>query len=454
MKSIREHVTGEKHKNRVLLALSDHVSKLVHTKLWLKVLIALGLGSVIGILLGPDVGLVTKEAAATITDWLALPGHLFLAVIKMIIIPLVFSSIIVGIVSSGSSSFLKKIGPRMALYFVITTTVAIMIGFGITELIQPGAYIDPASFDTTGGADMADVTATEGGTVPERIVSLVPSNPVETMVKGDLLGVVILSIVAGIAMLSLSKKHFESMVNLLEGVQEITMRIIKWVMHIVPLAVLGLIAQVTSKIGLSVLAGLGVYVVTVLAGLLLLVVFYNMIVFFFSNTTPREFMRNIKEAQLLAFSTSSSAAVMPLSMKIGEERLKVRKAISEFLIPVGATVNMDGTALYQAVATIFLAQAFGVTLTTGALVTIIAITVGASIGTPSVPGVGIVVLATILQTAGIPAAGIALILGVDRILDMSRTTINVTGNLAACLYFDKELAHLLDAAPVVQETTA
>ncbi|MFP4524689.1 MAG: dicarboxylate/amino acid:cation symporter [Candidatus Woesearchaeota archaeon] len=454
MKSIREHVTGEKHKNRVLLALSDHISKLVHTKLWLKVLIALGLGSVIGILLGPDMGLVTKEAAATITDWLALPGHLFLAVIKMIIIPLIFSSIIVGLVSSGSSAFLKKIGPRMAVYFVITTTVAIMIGFGITELIQPGAYIDPASFDTTSEAEMPDVSATEGGSVPERIVSLVPSNPVETMVKGDLLGVVILSIVAGIAMLSLSKKHFESMVNLLEGIQEVTMRIIKWVMHIVPLAVLGLIAQVTSKIGLSVLAGLGVYVITVLAGLLLLVVFYNMIVFFFSNTTPREFMKNIKEAQLLAFSTSSSAAVMPLSIKIGEERLKVRKAISEFLIPVGATVNMDGTALYQAVATIFLAQAFGVTLTMGALVTIIAITVGASIGTPSVPGVGIVVLATILQTAGIPAAGIALILGVDRILDMSRTTINVTGNLAACLYFDKELAHLLDAAPAVQEATA
>ncbi|MGM5481743.1 MAG: dicarboxylate/amino acid:cation symporter, partial [Nanobdellota archaeon] len=326
----------------------------------------------------------------------------------------------------------------------------IIIGFGITSIIQPGSYIDPESFSSLSGnqevnTDMSEVTGVQGASIPDKIINIIPSNPLRSMINGDLLGVVILSMIVGIAMLSLSKQHFVTMVEVLESVQEITMRIIKWVMHIVPLAVLGLIAQVTSKIGFEALAGLGVYVLTVLSGLALLIVVYNLIVFFFTDYNPREFMRNIKEAQLLAFSTSSSAAVMPLSMKIGEDKLHVKKAISEFLIPVGATVNMDGTALYQAVATIFLAQAFGVTLSIGSLVAIVAITVGASIGTPSVPGVGIVVLATILQTAGIPAAGIALILGVDRILDMSRTTINVTGNLAACLYFDKKLAGLFPA---------
>ncbi|MFP4118502.1 MAG: dicarboxylate/amino acid:cation symporter [Candidatus Woesearchaeota archaeon] len=457
MKSIREHITGKKHNNRILLSLHNHLSHLLHTKLWLKVLIALVLGSVAGICLGPDMNFISQSLGKTITDWLALPGHIFLSLIKMIIIPLVFSSIIVGIVSSGSSSFLKKIGPRMAIYFIITTTIAIIIGFSVTSIIQPGSYINPDSFTSLSGekdvvnTDMSELTGAQGASIPDKIVNIIPSNPFKSMVNGDLLGVVIISIIVGLAMLSLSKEHFKTMVSFLEGVQEITMRIIKWVMHIVPLAVFGLIAQVTSKIGFDALAGLGVYILTVLSGLALLIIVYNLIIFFFTSTSPRAFMRDIKEAQLLAFSTSSSAAVMPLSMKIGEDKLHVKKAISEFLIPVGATVNMDGTALYQAAATIFLAQAFGVTLSIASLVGIVVITVGASIGTPSVPGVGIVVLATILQSAGIPAAGIALILGVDRILDMSRTTINVTGNLAACLYFDKKMAPMLNPKPTIEE---
>ncbi len=454
MKSIRERITGKIHKNRVLISLSDQLTHLHNAKLWLKVLIALVLGSVAGILLGPDMNLVSGELAKTITDWVALPGHIFLAVIKMIIIPLVFSSIIVGIVSSGSSTFLKRIGPRIAFYFLITTTIAILIGFGITSIIQPGSYMDADSVNSLSSekkhSQVSMTDSTGDDTIPERIVNIIPSNPFKTMVNGDLLGVVIMSIVTGLAMFSISKKQFSTILELLEGIQEITMRVIKWIMYIVPLAVFGLMAQVTSNVGFSALAGLGIYMLTVLTGLFLLIIMYNIIIMVFTDTNPKEFMKNIREVQLLAFSTSSSAAVMPLSMKVGEEKLKVRKQISEFLIPIGATVNMDGTALYQVVATIFLAQSFGVSLSIGSLITIIAVTVGASIGTPSVPGVGMVVLSTILQTAGIPAVGIALIIGVDRILDMSRTTINVTGNLAACLYFDKILPKLI-AKPTPKE---
>ncbi|MFW5865594.1 MAG: dicarboxylate/amino acid:cation symporter, partial [Nanoarchaeota archaeon] len=386
MKSIRERITGKIHKNRVLISLSDQLTHLHNAKLWLKVLIALVLGSVAGILLGPDMNLVSGELAKTITDWVALPGHIFLAVIKMIIIPLVFSSIIVGIVSSGSSTFLKRIGPRIAFYFLITTTIAILIGFGITSIIQPGSYMDADSVNSLSSekkhSQVSMTDSTGDDTIPERIVNIIPSNPFKTMVNGDLLGVVIMSIVTGLAMFSISKKQFSTILELLEGIQEITMRVIKWIMYIVPLAVFGLMAQVTSNVGFSALAGLGIYMLTVLTGLFLLIIMYNIIIMVFTDTNPKEFMKNIREVQLLAFSTSSSAAVMPLSMKVGEEKLKVRKQISEFLIPIGATVNMDGTALYQVVATIFLAQSFGVSLSIGSLITIIAVTVGASIGTP------------------------------------------------------------------------
>ena len=321
MKSVRERITGKKHSNRVLLSLHDTLDHLLHTKMWLKVLIALVMGSVIGILLGPDMNLFSSSLSATITDWVALPGHLFLSIIKMIIIPLVFSSIIIGIVSSGNSSFLKKIGPRIGLYFLITTTVAIGIGFAITSIVQPGSYIDPNSFSSL--SSEPDVNMNAGGiqdmSTPEKIVNIIPSNPFRSILNGDLLGVVILSMIVGIAMFSLKKEQFHTTVTLLESVQEITMRIIKWVMYIVPLAVLGLIAQVTSKIGLDALAGLGIYVLTVLGGLLALMIFYNLVVLIFTSTSPREFMKQIREAQLLAFSTSSSAAVMPISMKIGEE---------------------------------------------------------------------------------------------------------------------------------------
>ncbi|MGM5480321.1 MAG: dicarboxylate/amino acid:cation symporter [Nanobdellota archaeon] len=442
MKSVRERITGDKNHRRVLKSLSDHVLHLLQKKLWLKVLIALALGSVVGVLFGPDMNLISSSLAKTITDWLALPGHLFLALIKMVILPLIVSSIIVGIVSSGDKSFLKKIGPRIALYFVMTTTVAVIIGFTVSNIIAPGTFIDTNNFDLE-NSDSLDPTGSNQLTsqsIPEQIVNLIPSNPIKTMVQGDLLGIVILSIITALAMFNISKKHFKTTISLLESIQEITMRIIKWVMHIVPLAVFGLIAQAISGIGLDALTGLGIYMLTVVTGLIILLLFYVLIVRIFSRRNPRKFLRAIRAPQLLAFSTSSSAAVMPLSIKTAEEDLKVRKSITEFLVPVGATVNMDGTALYQVTATIFLAQAFGIALPIGTLITIIAITVGASIGTPSVPGVGIVVLATILQSAGIPAVGIALILGVDRILDMCRTTLNVTGDLTACTFFDKHIS--------------
>ena len=426
---------------------STKLLTLVQTRLWLKVVIGLFLGIVLGVVLGPDLSLISPRTAALITGWLALPGNLFLQLVKMIVIPLVFSSIIVGILSAGEPEFLKKIGPRLAVYFLVTTTTATMIGFGVSYVIRPGAYINTAEMDVvTEARNVADPGLGKDAfsSIPDKVVDILPSNPLESMLRGDMLGVVMFTIIIGLALMFISKELMTPALNLLITVQEVSMTVVKWAMVLVPYAVFGLMTQITSRIGINALAGLSMYIVTVLVGLTLLVGVYLLIIILFTDRPPLRFLGNIKEVQLLAFSTSSSAAVMPLSIKTAEEKLKVKPAISQFLIPVGATINMDGTALYQVVATVFLAQVFGVELSFPAMLMIVAITVGASIGAPSAPGVGIVILATILESAGIPTSGIALILGVDRILDMSRTSANVTGDLTACAFFNKQLARFFE----------
>lgn len=225
------------------------------------------------------------------------------------------------------------------------------------------------------------------------------------------------------------------------------MTVVRWAMTLAPFAVFGLLAQMTAKIGLDALVGMAVYVLTVLLGLLVLFLLYVVILVVAAGQGPGGFLRGTRELLLLAFSTSSSAAVMPLSIKTAEEVFKVRPSVSQFVIPLGATINMNGTALYQGVATIFLAQVFGVDVGAGGLLLVVVTAVGASIGTPAAPGVGIVILAMVLGTVGVPAAGIALIMGVDRILDMSRTAINVSGDLVAAIIMDRRFS----GAPATEE---
>jgi len=431
---------------RSLKSMTHNIQGLIEGKLWIKVLIGLALGIALGVLLGPDFQLISPEQTFVITGWLVLPGQIFLRLVKMIIIPLVFSSIIVGLVSSGDPAFLKKIGPRLMLYFTATTTVAILIGFGMAFLVKPGNFIEISQVPTSQNPQEFTVPAPVNNdfNVPQRIVNILPENPLQTMLAGEMLGVVIFTIIVGIALLAIDNKYAEPLIRMLEAVQQICLTIVRWAMELAPFAVFGLMTQITSQIGLEALTGLGLYVATVVAALLVLILIYNLIIWLFSYLSPGKFMRAIREVQLLAFSTSSSAAVMPLSIKTAEDKLNVRPTITQFLIPVGATINMDGTALYQAVATVFLAQVFGVELSISTLLLIVVITVGSSIGAPATPGVGVVILATVLETVGIPGTGIALILGVDRILDMSRTVANVTGDLTACAFFEKNLGASFD----------
>ena len=428
---------------------------LIRTHLWIQVLVAMVLGIGLGLLLSPSgIALVSDSFAYGIAQWVALPGQLFLAIIQMVVIPLVLSSIIIGITSSGDSEFLKKVGLRITPYFVMTTTIAVVLGITLAMLIEPGTFIDSDLIRAMVGETPATVTTavSEHADIglPQHIVQLVPSNLFKSLIDKDMFAIVIYAIFIGVAMLALEKRQSKLIFALLSSIQAVTLKIVNWAMTIAPLAVFGLLCDVTIRIGIDAVMGMSVYVATVILGLLLLLSVYVLIVKLVSGKSPKEFLGAIREAQLLAFSTSSSAAVMPLSMKTAHEKLGVRKSIAQFVVPLGATVNMDGTALYQVIAAVFLTQVFGIELSMSDLLLLTATTIGASIGSPSTPGVGIVILATILQGIGVPASGIALILGVDRILDMCRTTVNVSGDLTACIVMDKWIGDKISPAKTPQ----
>lgn len=427
---------------RSLRYLTDYLQSMVRGRLWLKVLIGMMLGIATGILIGPSVGWVAPALGTTIGDWLAFPGKLFLALIQMIVIPLVFASIIRGLAATEDLEQLRRMGVRVVLYFVATTALAIVIGLVVALVIQPGTYIDSASLKASLIPASAPVESTVGNGIniselPQKVVSLLPSNPLNSMVESNMLQVVVFAMVMGVALVMMVPAQAKPLLDLLGSLQEVCMTVVRWAMVLAPFAVFGLMAQLTAKLGLDALLGMLVYVATVLIGLFVLFIVYLIIIFAVARQHPFAFLRGVRDVLLLAFSTSSSAAVMPLSIKTAEEQLRVRPSVSQFVIPLGATINMNGTALYQGVAAIFLAQIFSVEIGTGGMALIVLTAVGASIGAPATPGVGIVILSMVLSSVGIPAAGIALIMGVDRILDMSRTAINVCGDLVAAKLMDR-----------------
>jgi Na+/H+-dicarboxylate symporter len=427
---------------RSLKHLSEKLHSHVKGRLWAKVLIGMLLGTSLGFILGPNVALVERNTSALIAEWLALPGLMFLSVIQMIVLPLIFASVIKGIAASESMRQLKRKGITLTFYFLFTTTVAITIGILLASAIKPGLYVDREIIQDTLSIPIPEESYAQNSIpplneIPAAIGSFLPTNIFGSMVNGELLQIVIFSLIFGVAMVTMNVTQSKPLLELLGSLQKVCMTIVKWAMVLAPFAVFGLTAKLTSQFGLETLLGIGVYALTVLLGLILLLAFYSAIVYISSRIRPLNFFRKIRDVQLLAFSTSSSAAVMPLSMKTAEENLKVRTSTAQLLIPLGASINMDGTALYQAVATIFLAQVFDIHFGFIALVLLLVTIAGASIGTPSTPGVGIVILATILSTHGIPLVGLTLLLGVDRILDMCRTAVNVTGDLTACVFVDQ-----------------
>lgn len=426
---------------RSLKYLTNYLQSLVRNRLWLQVMVGMVLGIGVGILLGPSVGWLDPRTATTVSDWLAFPGKLFLALIQMIVIPLVFASIIRGLAATEDLEQLRRIGVRVVVFFMATTALAIVIGLTVATLIKPGLFIDGqvllgALAGTQETVEQVPADALDLTQLPQKIITLLPANPLNSMVESNMLQVVIFAMVIGVALVMMSPVQARPLLDLMGSLQEVCMMVVRWAMLLAPLAVFGLLAQLAAKLGLAALLGMAVYVGTVLLGLLILFAVYLIIIYAVARQNPLAFVASVRDVLLLAFSTSSSAAVMPLSIKTAESKLGVRPSISQFVIPLGATINMNGTALYQGVAALFLAQIYGIDIGLGGMALIVMTAVGASIGAPATPGVGIVILSMVLGAVGIPATGIALIMGVDRILDMSRTAINVSGDLVTAKLMD------------------
>jgi Na+/H+-dicarboxylate symporter len=426
-------ITTEPSIGRLALRLSGFV----RARLWLQVLFAMAAGIATGIAIGPAGGWLSPGAAQLVSNWLAMPGYLFLAMVQMIVIPLVVASIILGMTSSRDMAQLRSMGLRTGLFFLFTTVVAALIGLVIALTVQPGSYLQGAELPAASTAVAPSSPAPSLSTLPSQIVRIVPTNPLQASVEQNMLQVVVFAIFVGVALVTMDSKLAKPLVDLLGAVQEVSMVVVRWAMYLVPVAVFGLLTQLTARMGLDALLGMGVYVLTVLGALLLAFAFLMVVYAVGRRRSPLAFLRGSRDVLLLAFSTSSSAAVMPLTIRTAEESLGVQQGVSRFVIPLGTTINMAGTALYQVIATLFLAQVYQVDVGLSGLLLVVVLAVGASIGSPGTPGIGIVILAMMLGTVGIPAEGIALIIGVDRILDMSRTTLNVAGDLVAASVIDQ-----------------
>ena len=422
---------------RSLKSFYIHIQRLVESRLWAKVLVGMVLGIVLGLLLGRLVGIVSEETTTWLTNWLAFPGMLFLRLVQMVMIPLIVASIMKGLASSTDTAQLKKMGLGIGAYFIATTIVSITIGVLVASFLKPGNYFEmDASIEQAVALDRTAERGIDLSDMPTHITNLIPGNLLESMLTGEMLSIILFSVIIGVALTYLSKEVSEPLIKLTGSILEVCMIIVKWAMKLAPYAVFGLMAQLVSSIGIGSLIGIGYYIISVMIGLLLLFLLYLAIIRFTNEHKTVDFLRKIKDVQLLAFSTTSSAAVMPLSIKTAEEKLNVKSSISSFLIPVGATINMDGTAVYQCISTIFIAQVFQLDLSIADIVLLMFTIVVASIGTPAIPGGGIVVFASILTSIGIPSEGIVMIIGVERILGMFRTAINVMGDLTACVFFN------------------
>lgn len=417
-----------------LRELSEHLVQLVKNRLWLQVIVGMILGIGVGLIFNPVNQLFTPKMAEVFATWADLPGLIFLRLVQMVMIPLIITSIISGILSNSVEG-LKKMGVTLLLYFLITTLISVIIGIALALFFKPGLR-----YKTTFNENIDSINTKSDAlsltNIPDTISKLIPNNPLEIMLTGEMLGIVIFSILIGIAVLQLTKDKLQSMINMVNTIQQVTIIIISWAMKIVPLAVFGMMAALMARVGLTALHSLGFYILIVLFGLFLVLIMYFTILFLVVRKNPFIFIGHIKDALLLAFSTASSAAAMPLTMKLAKENLKIKDDISELVIPIGATVNMNGTAVFQCITAFFIAQMYQVDFDFSQMVVIIFTIVAASVGTPAVPGGGVIVLATILENTGIPSQGLLIIIGIDRILGMFRSGVNVTGDLVAATLFN------------------
>ena len=409
---------------------------------------------IIGLLLGTAYGIASafNGWSEFTSNFISPFGTIFLNLLKLIAVPLIVSSLITGIASLSDTRKLSRIGLRTILLYVATTAVAVSIGLILVNVLEPGSAI-PDSYQETLSNEYIEKAASKknlADSIQENrgplqpLVDMVPSNIFSAASNNsNMLQVVFISIIFGISLIGIDRKFSKPVLEFLEGVNQLVIKLVEIIMYFAPYGVFALIAKTISsvsgdisQIG-SILSALLFYMGVVIVGLFIhMGITYISILKFFTDISLKHFFKSIGPVQLVAFSTSSSGATLPVTMKRCEKDLGVSEEISSFVLPLGATINMDGTALYQGVAAVFIAQAVGMDLTLADQFTIVATAVLASIGTAAVPGAGIIMLVIILEAINVPSEGIALILGVDRILDMIRTTTNVTGDATIACAMD------------------
>jgi Na+/H+-dicarboxylate symporter len=407
-------------------------------KLHTQISIALVLGAVAGVVANVT-GLQWLQDALVFLEPF---GNAWIDLITMVVIPLVFASLVVGVTSLGDMSKLGRLGGKTVGFYLGTTAVAVTIGLVLSNVVAPGSRMSESALESLRGQYGAEadetvrMAAEETPGLLDILFRMIPPNPVEAMANMDMLPIIFFAIFFGAALAALPEDRKETVVGFFDGVNEAAMKMVHWIMKLAPYAVFALIAAVIAQFGMEVLQSLLVYSLVVIAGLALhAFLTYPAALRFLARIDPVDFFRRIREVPLIAFSTSSSNATLPVTMETAEDDLGVSTEASSFVLPLGATINMDGTALYQAVATMFIAQVLVGDISLAAQLGIVLTATLASIGAAGVPSAGIIILIVVLRQAlpgsVDPAAGIALVLGVDRILDMCRTAVNVTGDLTA-----------------------
>jgi Na+/H+-dicarboxylate symporter len=409
-------------------------------KLHTQIFLAMGLGVAAGAILGEHV------------QYVRFLGDIFILLLKMIITPLILASIVTGVASIGDVSRLGKLGAKTVLYYGVTTWTAIIIGLILVNLLKPGVGVEIALSDVAEQAALADTMAKTPGEFFQEQIRTVIQNPFAALANMQVMAVIFFALLLGAVLTTLGEKG-AVVTEFFAGFNEAMMKLTGWIMKLAPIGVFALIAGVVAAGGFGVLKSLGKYVVTVMLGLtihcaLLLTVFLRGM----GRMSPREFLAGMRSALAIAFSTASSSSTLPVTMECVTDNLNVSTRTSSFVLPLGATVNMDGTALYESVAAIFIAQAYGIELGLGAQAIVFVTATLAAVGAAGIPSAGLVTMTIVLTAVGLPLEGAALIYGVDRVLDMCRTTVNVLGDSVGTVVIARSEGEDLAASAVEKET--
>ncbi|MFZ5969143.1 MAG: dicarboxylate/amino acid:cation symporter [Bacillota bacterium] len=383
----------------------------------------------IGLILGLITGLILNKMGASyfrddilVGGVFTLVGSVFLNAIKMMVVPLVFVSIANGAASISDIKKLGRVGSKTLAFYLVTTAIAITIAILLSMVVQPGIGLDMSALVKS------EPTIKEAKPLVQVITDMVPTNPVAAMASGEMLQIIVFALLVGVGLAALGSK-VKQIVDIFDQLNELMMKLVGLVMLLAPYGVFALIAKTFTGLGFSAMIPLAKYMFCVLFALVLhAVITYSGMLTVFARVSPIQFFKKFWPAMGVAFSTASSSATLPVTLETVEEKLGVSKSIASFTIPLGATINMDGTAIMQGAATIFISQLYGLPLSFSAILTVITTATLASIGTAGVPGVGLIMLSMVLQAVGLPIEGIALIIGIDRILDMCRTAVNITGD--------------------------